>query len=227
MGRPARRAGLPARCLGLPDREAHARGFRRVCGLDEAGRGPLAGPVVAAAVVFEPGTRIPGLDDSKRLSAAARARLEPLIRREAVCFALGAASPAEIDALDILQASLLAMGRAVAALGAPPPDFLLVDGNRPLPSSIPQRTVVGGDGLSTAIAAASVLAKQHRDALMDAYAREFPGYGFEIHRGYPTSDHREALRRLGPCPIHRRTFRGVCPAPGNPVQAPLFSPQVP
>jgi ribonuclease HII len=149
-----------------------------------------------------------------------------LIRREAVCFAVGAASPAEIDALDVLQASLLAMSRAVAALGAPP-DFLLVDGNRPLPSSIPQRTVVGGDGLSTAIAAASVLAKQHRDALMDAYAREYPGYGFESHRGYPTADHREALRRLGPCPIHRRTFRGVCLAPGVLVQTELFPPQAP
>ncbi|MEW6488946.1 MAG: ribonuclease HII, partial [Thermodesulfobacteriota bacterium] len=225
-GRPARQPGRPAGCLGLPAREAHARGYRRVCGLDEAGRGPLAGPVVAAAVVFEPGTEIPGLDDSKRLVAAARARLEPLIRREAVCFAVGAASPAEIDALDVLQASLLAMSRAVAALGAPP-DFLLVDGNRPLPSSIPQRTVVGGDGLSTAIAAASVLAKQHRDALMDAYAREYPGYGFESHRGYPTADHREALRRLGPCPIHRRTFRGVCLAPGVLVQTELFPPQAP
>jgi ribonuclease HII len=226
MGRPARGTGLPARCLGFPDREAHARGFRRVCGLDEAGRGPLAGPVVAAAVVFEPGTEIPGLDDSKRLCAAARARLEPVIRRDAVCYALGLASPAEIDALDILRASLLAMSRAVAALGAPP-DFLLVDGNRPLPSPLPQRTVVGGDGLSTAIAAASVLAKQHRDALMDAYAREYPGYGFEVHRGYPTADHREALRRLGPCPIHRRTFRGVCPSPGALVQAELFPPVAP
>lgn len=226
MRRAARGTGLRARCLGLPDREAHAQGYRRVCGLDEAGRGPLAGPVVAAAVVFEPNTEIPGLDDSKRLCAAARARLEPVIRRDAVCFALGAASPTEIDALDILQASLLAMNRAVAALGEAP-DFLLVDGNRPLPSAIPQRTVVGGDGLSTAIAAASVLAKQHRDALMDVYAREYPGYGFETHRGYPTADHREALRLLGPCPIHRRTFRGVCPAPGVLVQADLFPPQAP
>ncbi len=218
--------GPAARRLGEPDREAYGQGYRRVCGLDEAGRGPLAGPVVAAAVVLAPGTEIPGLDDSKRLSPGARARLEPLLREAAAGFALGVASPAEIDALNILQASLLAMRRAVEAL-CPAPDFLLVDGNRPVPSPLPQRTVVGGDGLSTAIAAASVLAKEHRDALMDAYAREYPGYGFEGHRGYPTADHRDALRRLGPCPIHRRSFRGVCHASGAPRQPELFPKPVP
>lgn len=213
--------GRASRCLGGPDRETHARGYLRVCGLDEAGRGPLAGPVVAAAVVLAPGAQIPGLDDSKRLTPGARARLDAFVRREALDFAIGVADPAEIDTFNILQASLLAMGRAVAGLSAPP-DFLLVDGNQPVPSSIPQWTVVGGDGLSTAIAAASILAKQHRDALMEEYAREYPGYGFEGHRGYPTSDHREALRRLGPCPIHRRSFRGVCAANGTLVQPGLF-----
>ncbi|MDW7709600.1 MAG: ribonuclease HII [Deferrisomatales bacterium] len=215
--------GCASRRLGRPDQEAHARGYLRVCGLDEVGRGPLAGPVVAAAVVLSPGTEIPGLDDSKRLGPAARARLEPAIRSAAVDFALAVASPAEIDALNILQASLLAMGRAVAGLSEPP-DFLLVDGNRPVPSPLPQRTVVGGDGLSTAIAAASVLAKQYRDALMEEYGRVHPGYGFEIHRGYPTPEHREALRRLGPCPLHRRSFRGVC-TPSPPLsQLDLFPP---
>ncbi len=213
--------GRTSRCLGGPDRETHARGYLRVCGLDEAGRGPLAGPVVAAAVVLAPESQIPGLDDSKRLTPGARARLDAVVRREALDFAIGVADPAEIDTLNILQASLLAMGRAVAGLSAPP-DFLLVDGNQPVPSPIPQRTVVGGDGLSTAIAAASILAKQHRDALMEEYAREYPGYGFEGHRGYPTSDHREALRRLGPCPIHRRSFRGVCAVNGTLVQPGLF-----
>ncbi len=218
--------GPDVRRLGGPDQEAHGRGYRRVCGLDEVGRGPLAGPVVAAAVVLAPGTEIPGLDDSKRLSAAARSRLDPVIRAAAVDLALGVASAAEIDALNILQASLLAMRRALEALCLAP-DFLLVDGNQPVPSVLPQRTVVGGDGLSTAIAAASILAKQHRDALMEAYAREYPGYGFEGHRGYPTRDHREALRQLGPCPIHRRSFRGVCGAEGAPRQPELFPSSVP
>jgi len=219
--------GPAGRCrLGGPDREAHGQGYLRVCGVDEAGRGPLAGPVVAAAVVFAPGIEIPGLDDSKRLSPAARARLEPIIREVAVGSALGIASAAEIDALNILQASLLAMRRAVEAL-SPPPDFLLVDGNRPMASPLPQCTVVGGDGLSTAIAAASVLAKEHRDALMGAYADQYPGYGFEVHRGYPTAEHRDALRRLGPCPLHRRSFRGVCDLSGPLRQAELFPSPLP
>jgi len=207
--------------LGAPDRDAYRLGYCRVCGLDEAGRGPLAGPVVAAAVVLEPGEAIPGLDDSKRLSARARARLEPAIKAAARDWSVAVASPAEIDALNILQASLLAMTRAVEGLRARP-DFLLVDGNRPVPTPIPQQTIVGGDGLSLAVAAASVLAKEHRDALMEDYAGVYPEYGFHLHKGYPTAEHREALRRLGPCPIHRRSFRGVGEPLPRPTQPELF-----
>jgi ribonuclease HII len=207
--------------LGAPDRDAYRLGFRRVCGLDEAGRGPLAGPVVAAAVVLDPETTLPGLGDSKRLSAQARQRLEPAIKATARDWAVAAASTEEVDDLNVLQASLLAMVRAVAGLRMPP-DYLLVDGNRPVPSPIPQQTIVGGDGLSTAVAAASVLVKEHRDALMAEYARIFPGYGFEEHKGYPTAAHREALRRLGPCPIHRCSFRGVGELLPVPTQPDLF-----
>ncbi len=210
---------LPA--LGAPDRDAYRLGYHRVCGLDEAGRGPLAGPVVAAAVVLAPGAEISGLGDSKRLTCQARRRLEPEIKAVARGWAVAVVSPAEIDRLNILQASLTAMVRAVASLQEVP-DYLLVDGNRPLPSPIPQQTIVGGDGLSTAVAAASILAKEHRDALMEAYACDYPGYGFEEHKGYPTAGHREALRRLGPCPIHRQSFRGVRPSSPVPTQSELF-----
>ncbi len=196
--------------LGEPDREAFGRGYRRVCGVDEAGRGPLAGPVVAAAVVLPPGVSLPGLGDSKQLSPRRRAALVPLLREVALGVGVGVASAAEIDRWNILRASLLAMARAVEAL--PPsasPDLLLVDGLHPVPLALPQETLVGGDGRSTAIAAASVVAKEHRDALMREGALAYPGYGFEVHKGYPTQSHREALSRLGPCPLHRRSFRGV------------------
>lgn len=197
--------------IGDPDREAFGKGFIRVCGLDEAGRGPLAGPVVAAAVVLPPRAerRLKGLGDSKSLSPFERARLAPAICEVALGWALGVAEPEEIDRLNILQASLLAMARAVEALPLCP-DLLLVDGNQPVRSlALPQQTLVKGDARSFCVAAASIVAKEHRDALMRELGARHPGYGFEEHAGYPTQAHREALCRLGPCPIHRRTFRGV------------------
>lgn len=187
---------------------ARGRGFVFPAGVDEAGRGPLAGPVVAAAVILAPGYRNSGIRDSKKLSAAQRERLFPVIRREAVACAVALATPEEIDSVNILQASLLAMRRAVEALSTSP-DFLFVDGNRPIPCGISQETLVGGDGRCLSIAAASILAKVERDRMMEEFDRAYPGYGFAAHKGYPTRHHLEAIRRLGPSPIHRRTFRGV------------------
>ncbi len=188
------------------ERRAWLRGCRHVAGVDEAGRGPLAGPVVAAAVILTPDTVLLGLDDSKRLSPARREALAPEIRRVAVAWSVAVVDVAEIDRLNIAQAAFEAMRRAVRGLGVAP-DHLLVDGF-PLPGApCPQEGIVGGDRLSHSIAAASVLAKVERDRLMDALSREYPGYGFEIHKGYPTLAHREALLRLGPSAVHRRSFR--------------------
>lgn len=187
---------------------AMARGAARVAGVDEVGRGPLAGPVTAAAVVLDP-ARIPvGLDDSKRLSPARRAVLAAEI---AACaeVSVAHASVAEIDRLNILAASHLAMRRAVAGL-ARPPDHLLIDGNR-LPEGLPcsAEAVVKGDARSLSVAAASIVAKVARDAIMAALAIEFPGYGWERNAGYPSAAHRDALRRLGVTPHHRRSFAPV------------------
>jgi len=189
---------------------ARARGFLAPAGVDEAGRGPLAGPVVAAAVVLPPGYRHPGIRDSKKLSPAQRERVFPVIRREAIAFAVALATPLEIDGINILRASLLAMRRAVEALPEPA-DFLYVDGNQRIPCGVAQETLVGGDGRCLSIAAASILAKVTRDRMMEEFDRLYPGYGFSGHKGYPTRGHFDAIRRLGPCPIHRRTFRGVLP----------------
>ncbi len=207
--------------LGEVDRAAYRRGFRRVCGVDEVGRGPLAGPVVAAAVILGEGADVPGLDDSKRLPPRRRAELVPRILEAARAVGIGEASPAEIDRLNIHRATLLAMVRAVQALPLRP-DFLFVDGRHTLPLDLPQEALVQGDRRCLAVAAASVLAKEHRDALMRDLARKYPGYGFDRHKGYPTAAHREALRRLGPCPIHRTTFRWVAQAPARPGQPELF-----
>lgn len=207
------RGAGPGEVLGDPDREAFRRGHRRVCGLDEVGRGPLAGPVVAAAVVLPPDSEIRGVGDSKRLSPAVRARLVPEIREAAMGVGLGIVGPAEIDRINILEASLLAMVRALENM-AVTPDFLLVDGVHPVRLPFPQQTLVGGDRRSVAIAAASIVAKEYRDDLMREYARAYPGYGFETHKGYPTAEHRQALLRLGPTPIHRVSFRGVREAAG-------------
>ncbi len=183
----------------------------RVAGVDEAGRGPLAGPVIAAAVILDPARPIEGLGDSKALSEAARERLAPLIRAHALAWALGSADRAEIDALNILQATLLAMRRAVLALPLRP-EHVQVDGNRApalqdLPCTV--ETVVRGDATVAAIGAASILAKTHRDALMRALERSHPGYGFARHKGYGTAAHLAALRRLGPSSEHRLSFAPV------------------
>ena len=183
----------------------------RVAGVDEAGRGPLAGPVIAAAVILDPARPIEGLGDSKALSEAARERLAPLIRARALAWALGSADRAEIDKLNILQATLLAMRRAVLALPLRP-EHVQVDGNRApaledLPCTV--ETVVRGDATVAAIGAASILAKTHRDALMRALERSHPGYGFARHKGYGTAQHLAALRRLGPSSEHRLSFAPV------------------
>lgn len=179
-----------------------------VAGVDEAGRGPLAGPVVAAAVVLDAGAPIGGLDDSKKLSPARRATLEAEIRRRARCWSVATATVAEIDSLNILQATLLAMRRAVQGLDHQP-GLVLVDGNRDPDFGLPTRTVVGGDRLHRQISAASILAKEFRDRLMVRLAREHPQYGFERHKGYPTAVHMDALRDHGPCEHHRRSFAPV------------------
>jgi len=187
-----------------------ARGYRRICGVDEAGRGPLAGPVVAAAVVFSEPVHIANLRDSKKLSPAKREELFEKILRVAQV-GIGEASPAEIDAMNILQASLLAMKRAVDSLTILP-DIVLVDGPYALSGEIPSCAIIKGDARVRVISAASIIAKVTRDHRMLDYDKEFPGYGFARHKGYPTREHFEALKRLGPTHIHRMTFRGVLPA---------------
>ncbi|CAK7042788.1 MAG: Ribonuclease HII [Desulfovibrio sp.] len=193
-------------------------------GVDEAGRGCLAGPVVAAAALFPAGfdfaAYLPGLDDSKKLSAKARATLAPIIKRSSVAWRIGISWPEEIDAVNILNATFRAMSRAASRLALPIPlPPLVIDGNHviradawksvcafPLPE---QHAVIDGDALVPQIAAASILAKTFRDALMDKLDRKYPGYGFAAHKGYGTKEHREAILRLTPCAAHRKTFKGV------------------
>ena len=187
-------------------------GVAFVAGVDEVGRGSLAGPVVAAAVILPEGARIGGLDDSKVLSPEVREDVDRRVRRVALAFGIGAASASEIDAQGIAPATFLAMRRALAALSgtAAEPGFVLVDGAAAIPGlPLPQRAVVKGDGRVACIAAASVVAKVERDRLMEGAGREFPWYGFSSHKGYGSAEHLEALRRHGPCPLHRLSFRGV------------------
>ena len=191
--------------MWLYENEVISQGYRIVCGVDEAGRGPLAGPVCAAAVILPEGLEIPGLDDSKKLSDKRRRELFPVIQEKAVAYGIGYASHEEIDEVNILQATFLAMERAIAQLQVRP-DFALIDGNREKDFGLPVKTVVKGDSLSANIAAASVLAKVSRDVLMEQAAQEYPGYGFEIHKGYGTKAHYDALRSQGPSPIHRMSF---------------------
>ena len=187
------------------EEELFAQGYCVVCGIDEAGRGPLAGPVCAAAVILPKNLEIPGLNDSKKLSDKRRRELFPIIQQQAIAYGIGFADHKEIDEINILQATFLAMKRALAAMEIKP-EFALIDGNRETDFGLPVKTVVKGDSLSANIAAASVLAKVTRDELMDAMAKEYPQYGFEIHKGYGTKAHYEALRTYGPCPIHRLSF---------------------
>lgn len=191
------------------ERACREEGPRVICGVDEAGRGPLAGPVCAAAVILPPELDVeqtlPGLNDSKKLSDQKRRELFEKIRNCAVAYGIAYASQEEIDEINILQATFLAMGRAVDSLGLKP-DVALVDGNRAPELGIPVQTIVKGDSLSASIAAASILAKVSRDDLMLRMAEEYPRYGFEVHKGYGTKRHYAALSQFGPCPIHRRTF---------------------
>jgi ribonuclease HII len=187
---------------------ARRQGFCAVAGIDEAGRGPLAGPVVAAAVILPQHFDLPGLNDSKQLSEKQRNRLFPLIHEQALTVGIGVSRADEIDRINILQATLQGMSRAVQRL-AVPPDFLLVDGITPLPIGIEQKTLKKGDSRSLSIAAASVIAKVVRDRIMVAYDRLFPEYGFAGHKGYGSQLHRDAVARYGPCVCHRRSFAGV------------------
>ena len=179
--------------------------IRVICGVDEAGRGPLAGPVCAAAVILPANLEIPGLTDSKKLTDKKRRELYPIIMEQAIAYGIGFASEQEIDEINILQATFLAMQRAIDQL-AVKPDLALIDGNRQKDFGVPAKTVVKGDSLSASIAAASILAKVARDNLMLEQAETYPQYKFDVHKGYGTKAHYEALREFGPCPIHRMTF---------------------
>lgn len=181
------------------------KGIVSICGVDEAGRGPLAGPVCAAAVILPANLEIPGLTDSKKLSDKKRRELFPVIMEQAVSYGIGLASQDEIDEINILQATFLAMERALSQLKVRP-DLVLIDGNRQKDFGLSVETVVKGDSLSASIAAASVLAKVTRDDIMISMAQTYPGYGFEVHKGYGTKAHYLALEKLGPSPIHRKTF---------------------
>ena len=182
-----------------------ARGITPICGVDEAGRGPLAGPVCAAAVILPPELEIPGLNDSKKLTDKKRRALYDIIVAEAVSYGIAMASEQEIDEINILQATFNAMERAMEQLTVRPA-LALIDGNRERPFPVPVQTVIKGDSLSANIAAASILAKVTRDRYMEEMAERYPQYGFEIHKGYGTKAHYAALTEFGPCPIHRRTF---------------------
>ena len=187
---------------------AARQGYRQVAGVDEAGRGLLAGPVVAAAVILPPGVDLPGVDDSKKLTPSCRDELYNLIFSRAITVGIGMGDHHLIDRINILQATLTAMAQAVDSL-AFPPDYLLIDGISRIPVPIPQRTIKKGDSASISIAAASIIAKVTRDRLMVDYDRQYPGYGFAKHKGYGCATHMAAIAALGPCPIHRTTFRGV------------------
>jgi ribonuclease HII len=188
-----------------------ARGFTRIAGTDEAGRGPLAGPVVAAAVILPPGADHSPFCDSKKTSEKQRFRLHNLLREMDAAMGIGIVSAEMIDSINILQASLLAMKKAVDALSrsGQPADFVLVDGNQKLPVSIPQEALVKGDARSASIGAASIIAKITRDEIMADLHRRYPDYNFLANKGYPTRQHRQAIKDHGPCPAHRQSFRGV------------------
>lgn len=220
-----RSEGQRLRLLLRFETELWSRGVSRVAGVDEAGMSPLAGPVVAGAVILAPGLRIAGVDDSKKLDARTRERLALEIKQRAIAWGVGLVEPDEIDRINIYRAGLLAMRRAVEAL-SPAPEALLIDARRLPELDLPQQAIVRGDALSFSIAAASIVAKTTRDAIMVALDARYPGYGFAKHKGYPVREHVEALGRLGVCPIHRRSFAPVREALGQaPRQADLFPAQ--
>ncbi len=187
---------------------ATKQGFRYVIGVDEAGRGPLAGPVVAAAVLLPQKVSLKGLDDSKKLSEKTREKFFPEIIETALAYGVGVVSVETIEKINILQAALLAMKQAVEKC-EPPPDLLLIDGNQRVDHQAQQWTIVKGDSKSLSIAAASVLAKVTRDRIMREYHQSYPEYEFDRHKGYPTKLHKAKIQQFGPCPIHRKTFKGV------------------
>ncbi len=188
------------------ERDASGRGYQRIAGIDEAGRGPLAGPVIAAAVVLPPDYEDPEINDSKKLSPRQRERLYEVIQRDAVAIGIGVVEAPVIDAVNILQATLVAMKEAVLTL-FPCPDYLLIDGLSRISVPIPQETIVRGDGWSISVASASIVAKVSRDRIMEMYHRQFPQYNFFRNKGYGTREHREAITRYGRCKIHRSSFR--------------------
>lgn len=217
-----RAEGQRLRHLSRFETELWESGVTRVAGVDEAGMSPLAGPVVAGAVILPVGFRVAGVDDSKKLDARSRGELAIEIKARAVAWAVGVVEPDEIDRVNIYRAGLLAMRRAVEAL-AVAPEHLLIDARKLKELAIPQRAIVHGDALSVSIAAASIIAKTTRDARMDELDRAHPGYGFAKHKGYPVAEHSEAIARLGVCAIHRRSFGPVRRALGlDPVQTELF-----
>lgn len=189
----------------LYERELTERGFKYVCGVDEVGRGPLAGPVVCAAVIMRADGIVEGVDDSKKLTAKKREKLSALIKQNAIAWAICRVEPQTIDEINILQATRLCMKNAVESLSVRP-DFVLTDGNMTLDISIPQQSVVGGDAACYSIGAASIIAKVYRDEVMDEYAAEYPVYAFEKNKGYGTAAHIAAIKECGICPIHRRSF---------------------
>ena len=192
--------------MNVFESKAREGGYRAVAGVDEAGRGPLAGPVVAAAVILPPGYEHPGINDSKKLSSRQRDRLYAIIQHDAVSIGVGLSEAPLIDRVNILQATLLAMKEAVLEL-FPPPDFLLIDGLNRIDLATPQEAIIRGDSQSISIAAASIIAKVSRDRLMEMYHRQFPQYNFLRNKGYGTKEHRAAIVKFGRCKIHRRSFR--------------------
>jgi ribonuclease HII len=194
--------------LWLFEKKAFNKGFSRIAGIDEAGRGPLAGPVVSAAVIIPISLQISGISDSKKLSPQKRDYLYEKIYDSAVSVGIGIVDPFEIDRINILQAALLSMAMAVENL-VPQPDCLLIDGTFLISSTLPQEAIPKGDALSASIAAASIVAKVTRDRLMERYHEDYPQFEFSKHKGYPTKAHKQAIQKFGCCPIHRRTFKGV------------------
>jgi len=190
------------------EKEARSNGFQTIAGIDEAGRGPLAGPVVSAAVILPDPLPVSGISDSKKVSPKKRETLYDDIYRHAVAVGVGIVDPVEIDRINILQASLTAMSISVQNLH-PVPDFLLIDGQFSISLDFPQKAIIKGDALSISIAAASIIAKVTRDRLMAEYAKEYPEFDFSQNKGYPTKAHKAAIRNFGYSPIHRLSFRGV------------------